>query len=443
MQEMKAGLYADLSNADYHGGAGVSKSILDLVHRSPAHAHYALTAERKDEPTAAQRIGTAAHCLILEPAEFVKNYCLALRRQDVPNALEDREEIAAMVESLNAQHIAQHPNAISEKEKLIEMIEELNKSRLPKIATSGSKAELIDRILNSQTDETHTAETLNALKAGELKDIIAAMNETRAGLLSTSGSFADLVDVLRKNGVEVESWPEICSEYEAETGVSYTFSTSASRADMAAWLRANGVDVVLWSEVLAEWLQNNSDRIVLSQEEWEQLHAMREAVFNHPAASKLLTAVSGTAELSFYAIDEETGELCRVRPDYLRADGIVIDLKTTDDASPEEFARSIQKWRYYVQDPFYSDVINKAIEQAGLSIAKVKHFVFIAVEKKPPHAVGVYVLDDESRELGRQQYRANLNTYAECKRTGIWPAYSDKVKTIGVPDWYLKTNLAK
>lgn len=85
METTEPGIYNDISNADYHGGPGISKSGLDLIAKSPAHLHWAQTAANDNRaPTAAQRIGTAAHALILEPEVFAREYVLQLRRQDVP-----------------------------------------------------------------------------------------------------------------------------------------------------------------------------------------------------------------------------------------------------------------------------------------------------------------------------------------------------------------------
>jgi exodeoxyribonuclease VIII len=179
----------------------------------------------------------------------------------------------------------------------------------------------------------------------------------------------------------------------------------------------------------------------LTEDVWHQLHGMRDAVLNHPAAGALLRN-------------------CR---------DVVIDLKTTDDASPEGFSKSIANWRYDVQAPYYLDGLREALRQSGdqppaegaaeLSAywidektgvlcrcrpdfwrGEPKHFVFIAVEKKPPYAVGVYVLDEESMALGAAKYRANLNTYAECLANDNWPGYGDKVQTISVPAWSKNRN---
>lgn len=368
---MNPGVYEGIPNADYHGGPGISKSGLDLIHRSPMHYKAVIDGANDNAPTAAQAIGTAAHALILEPAEFAKDYCLALRQSDVPHAIDDRDQLVAMVAKLN-------------------------EGRLPKLPTSGSKADLVERIMAEQraNDDDALRAHYEAMKAAELKAVIEGMNAERAGLLSTSGNRHELADLLR----------------------------------------ANGVDVTLWSDVQAEWLANNGQRTVLSAEQWDQLHRMRDAVMAHPAASALLTKVPGKAELSVYWNDPATGVLCRCRPDWWREDDVLVDLKTCEDASPEGFAKSMANWRYDVQAPFYLDGVRQATGR------KPRGFVFVAVEKKAPFAVGVYVLDSESLELGRAQYVADLRTYAECVRTGSWPGYGDKIQTISMPAWHANKN---
>lgn len=372
---MKPGVYEGIPNAEYHGSPGISKSGLDLVHRSPMHYNAVVTAANDRTPTPAQEIGTAVHMAILEPEEFAKTYCMALRRSDVPDAIDDREV-------------------------LVEMVNKLNETRLEKLSTSGNKDALIDRIVEFTTG-WGTREELEAMKVAELKAFIERGNEKRTGLLSTSGSRHELANLLRENGVEV----------------------------------------TLWSDVLEEWQRNNSERKLLSPEAFEQIFAMRDAVMNHPAAFAILHHVKD----------------------------IIGDLKTTEDASPEGFAKSIANWRYDVQHAYYMDGTRLALEQgkcnppqegkAELSVywtdpvtgvlcrcrpdfwrGYPKHFAFIAVEKKPPYAVGVYVLDSEGVEIGRAQYQHDLRVYAECVRTGVWHGYGDKIQTISLPAWHANKN---
>lgn len=141
----------------------------------------------------------------------------------------------------------------------------------------------------------------------------------------------------------------------------------------------------------------------------------------------------GWAEVSAYWIDKETGVLCKCRPDFVhRANAtsrILIDAKTCGNASPEEFARMIAKHRYHVQDAWYSDGYENA------SGERVIGFLFAAVEMDYPFAASAIQIDDESREQGRIEYRRNLNTYAECLASNIWPAYGNEVHLVRLPGW--------
>lgn len=65
-------LVLNMPNAAYHAYAGISKSGLDLIARSPAHYAY----RSPSEPTRAMVIGSATHAAILEPEVFAKQYML-------------------------------------------------------------------------------------------------------------------------------------------------------------------------------------------------------------------------------------------------------------------------------------------------------------------------------------------------------------------------------
>lgn len=67
---MNEGIYYDISNEDYHHGLGVSKSQLDDIARSPAFYKWKKNAPLDTEKLKALDMGTALHCLLLEPDEF-------------------------------------------------------------------------------------------------------------------------------------------------------------------------------------------------------------------------------------------------------------------------------------------------------------------------------------------------------------------------------------
>jgi exodeoxyribonuclease VIII len=181
-------------------------------------------------------------------------------------------------------------------------------------------------------------------------------------------------------------------------------------------------------EAWAAFEAEANGRTVLSREDADLVMHMGRAVHSHPAAA-LLLGMAGEAETTHMWTEPTTGLQCKCRPDWLTKDGIVVDLKTTEDASPREFRRSIAKWRYHCQAGWYT---------AGLEAATGKRpsgFIFIAVEKKPPFAVGVYAADEQMIERGYDTAMRDLQTLAECKASGRWPAYSDRIEPISLPAW--------
>lgn len=170
-----------------------------------------------------------------------------------------------------------------------------------------------------------------------------------------------------------------------------------------------------------------SGQTVLKAEWMTAIEGMAAAITAHPKASVLLQG--GKAEQSIFWTDEDSGIDCRCRPDYLHPSGIIVDLKSTADASPEEFARSVAKYRYHVQDAFYSEGYYQATGQWP------RGFVFIAVEKTAPYAVACYSLDDDAKAYGHELFRRDLETLLEAEKNQEWTAYSQEIETLSLPAW--------
>lgn len=73
---MQPGYYRGLPNEDYHSGPGISKSTLDLAHKSPALVQWSRAAPR-DDAVGAVDIGDAFHAILLEPERFAAEYAAA------------------------------------------------------------------------------------------------------------------------------------------------------------------------------------------------------------------------------------------------------------------------------------------------------------------------------------------------------------------------------
>ncbi|EEN9966362.1 exonuclease VIII [Salmonella enterica subsp. enterica] len=75
--DIKPGIYFDITNEAYHAGPGVSKSQLDDIAVCPALYQWRKAAPVDTEKTKALDMGTALHCRLLEPDEFKKRFIIA------------------------------------------------------------------------------------------------------------------------------------------------------------------------------------------------------------------------------------------------------------------------------------------------------------------------------------------------------------------------------
>lgn len=124
--------------------------------------------------------------------------------------------------------------------------------------------------------------------------------------------------------------------------------------------------------------------------------------------------------------------VCKARLDWLNMDGFLVDIKSTEDASPKEFARSILNYGYHRQAAFYLD---------GFEIitgTPAKGFIFAAFEKKPPYACAFYIATDEMIRKGRRDYMTALSKYKHCLDRDEWPGYPEEILPIGLPDFMNK-----
>lgn len=165
-------------------------------------------------------------------------------------------------------------------------------------------------------------------------------------------------------------------------------------------------------------------KTIITQSDMDSIVGMRGAIMSHPAARDILIS-QYKAEASVFWRDERTGLECKCRPD-IWVKNVLADLKTTDDASPEGFSRSIQTYGYGIQAAHY------------LAGSGADTFIFIAVEKKAPFAVAVYELDPHSLHVCYEKRLGLMEYWADCRTAGMYPAYSDECQLISLPSWAMK-----
>lgn len=179
-----------------------------------------------------------------------------------------------------------------------------------------------------------------------------------------------------------------------------------------------------WAAIQAE------GKTPLKESEYEATKAMRDALERHTAARTLL-ASEGPTELSIVWVDEATGVTCKARHDkhaHSIGGGVILDVKTTTDASPREFERAIFNFGYHRQGAFY-------IRAAAALNLPVSHYAILAVEKESPFAVSVYRLNEGALDCGDGEIDVLLRLWAKCQKEDGWPAYPETVQDIALPDW--------
>lgn len=169
--------------------------------------------------------------------------------------------------------------------------------------------------------------------------------------------------------------------------------------------------------------------IPLLTADMETVHAMAAMLREHPTASRLLEPGRGEHEVSGFWEDSTFGIWRRCRFDVLgNWRPLVVDYKTAADASPDGFAKAVDRFRYDMQADWYSEAHHALCGDWPA-------FLFITQEKAPPYLVGVYQLDSEAMEAGHGGCERAIRAYLECTETGHWPGYSADIETLSLPRW--------
>jgi hypothetical protein len=160
----------------------------------------------------------------------------------------------------------------------------------------------------------------------------------------------------------------------------------------------------------------NAGKIILDSEEHDKIISMADSVMAHEFAGSLIQSLTHKEFAVFGTING-----VRVKgliDGYNEKEGIVIDLKTAEDASPSGFRKAIFDRKYDLQVAQYTWLLSNAGKP-------VNAFYFIAVEKEPPFAVGVYKLNPNTLLYSMNYWEDSIKRFKVCQETGNYPAYSE------------------
>ena len=173
-----------------------------------------------------------------------------------------------------------------------------------------------------------------------------------------------------------------------------------------------------WQRIKSEL----GNRETLSANQYQILQYMAASLNKNKLALQLIEKAE--IEQSLYWTDPDTGILCKCRPDILRCN-FVCDLKTAQDGRPRSFQYAAFDYGYHIQ----AAMTQEALKQ--LKQILIKDFLFLVIEKAPPHVISIYQLDQTSLKQGRYEFKTLLARYQHCLETNDWPAYT--IQEISLP----------
>ena len=155
-----------------------------------------------------------------------------------------------------------------------------------------------------------------------------------------------------------------------------------------------------------DWTQfqeDNNSKTIISQSELQKITGMRRRLCAPPVTWEFIEN-SDHEVVSVFEWDD-SGILCKGKVDCLYTDEngrrILIDVKTTQDASPTAFKRSAYKYGYHRQASFYKEGFN------------ADEFWFAVIEKDSPYRTGLYKCSDEFLQNGRVEINNLMVLYRD------------------------------
>jgi hypothetical protein len=169
---------------------------------------------------------------------------------------------------------------------------------------------------------------------------------------------------------------------------------------------------------------DKSEKTLLTQETFRTINEMRYTLFKNPIVMNLLK--DAHIEQSFFWKDKETGLMLKSRPDILHSN-MIIDLKTTSDASLKSFQSDMVRYGYHVQ----SAMVREAVyHYYGKWINNV---IFILSETKYPYIPAIYMLDEYAIESGYEKFTKLKCDLKEALTKNEWQDYG--IQTVSLPNW--------
>lgn len=194
-------------------------------------------------------------------------------------------------------------------------------------------------------------------------------------------------------------------------------------------------------EEAAAWEQANEGKMLVSEEDVENANRMATNL-RTLGIYKEMQNNYGMPEASFFFTDPIFGLNLRTRPDWHIApckefpNGLIIDLKTTDDARPMAFSRTCANFSYDLSSSMYREGF-----QAYYQTEDKPPFIFLVAERNTPFNVKQYKASDLFLSVGDVRYNKSKELLAESLLIDEWDGYSKELEDIYLPSYMTKQAL--
>lgn len=183
------------------------------------------------------------------------------------------------------------------------------------------------------------------------------------------------------------------------------------------------------------WIDSLGGKTPITGEDVGVLEHMKEAIDAHPFAYQLLK--EGISETTLIWTDEETGLQCKARPDRIPDGnkGVILDLKSTNNASKSAFQSDCVKFGYAREGAIYLEGFGKVTGALYQDLI----FACIAVEKEPPYRTEIYTIEQDFLQYGWGEFHRLLQIEKECRDKDFWPHYNNPGADTLFKPAYVKT----
>lgn len=170
-------------------------------------------------------------------------------------------------------------------------------------------------------------------------------------------------------------------------------------------------------------------KILLTEGDYDLAQAIAAPLINHEVVKGFISQPDFVAEGSFFATDPVTNVKIKCRPDgFVPSSGVVFDIKTTRDASPDGFPREIRSYNYDLQAAFYLRCLRAAGYDANT-------FIFVCVEKEAPYAVCLHTLTDRYLEAADLRVTETLEKIHRAEAAGVFQTGWPLINHCDLPRW--------